>query len=95
MTSREIAELTGKEHKHVLADILNMMEALGLHSADFSAQYRDSTGRMLPMFELPKDLTMTLVSGYSIPIRHAIVTRLQALEVQEAGSPAQGPLQFP
>lgn len=80
MTSREIAELTGKQHKDVLFDIRNTLEQLGINSAEFSAQYKDSTGRTLPMFALPKDLTITLVSGYSIPMRHKIVTRWMELE---------------
>lgn len=92
MTSREIAELTGKLHKDVLYDIRNMLSQLGLDSADFSAQYRDPTGRMLPMFNLPKDLTITLVSGYSIPMRHKIVTRWQQLETQVATSSSSRPM---
>lgn len=36
-------------------------------------------------FNLPKDLTLTLVAGYSVPLRHRIVTRLQELEAQVAG----------
>jgi anti-repressor protein len=83
MTSREIADLTGKQHKHVLEDARNMLEQLGIHSAGFSAQYKDSTGRALPMFTLPKDLTITLVSGYSAPLRHRIVTRWAELEREE------------
>jgi phage regulator Rha-like protein len=87
MSSREIAELTGKEHKNVLADVRNMLEQLGMHSAEFSAQYKDSTGRSLLCFNLPKDLTITLVSGYSIPMRHRIVTRW--LELEKAVKPVQ------
>lgn len=39
MSSREIAELTGKDHKHVLTDVRNMCESLKIQSAEFSAQY--------------------------------------------------------
>ena len=42
MSSREIAELTGKEHKNVLADIRMMLDGLELTSADFSADLPDS-----------------------------------------------------
>lgn len=83
MTSREIAELTGKQHKHVLEDVRKMLEDLDLSSADFSAQYKDSTGRTLPCFNLPKRETLILVSGYSIPMRARIVDRWEALESQQ------------
>ncbi len=63
MSSREIAELTGKQHKDVLRDIRNMLDQLGQDSAQFGAQYFDPTDRALPYFNLPKDLTINLVSG--------------------------------
>lgn len=84
MTSREIAELTGKEHKNVMADIRSMLEQLELTSAEFSANLPDSYGRLQPAFCLPKDLTITLVSGYSVAMRHRIVTRWQELEAEAA-----------
>lgn len=84
MSSREIAELTGKDHKHVLRDIRDVLDQLEIDSAQFWAQYIDSTGRSLSMFNLPKDLTTTLVSGYSIPMRHKIVTRWMELESKQA-----------
>ena len=37
MSSLEIAELTGKEHKNVLSDIRNMFDGLGILAANFSA----------------------------------------------------------
>ena len=90
MTSREIAELTGKEHRNVLADIRKMLEDLGLTSANFSADLPDSYGRMQPGFQLPKRETMILVSGYSIPMRAKIIDRWEALETGKA-TPAAVP----
>lgn len=85
MSSREIADLTGKQHKDVLYDIRCMLDQLGKHSADFSAQYKDSTGRSLPMFALPHRETMILVMGYSIPMRARVVDRWQELEEAAKG----------
>ncbi|WP_421955643.1 Rha family transcriptional regulator [Polaromonas sp.] len=85
MTSREIAELTGKRHDHVMRDIHYMLNALGEKDVPkFGAIYLDDYGREQPMLALPKDLTLTLVSGYSIPLRHRIVTRWLELEGHRA-----------
>jgi hypothetical protein len=62
MSSREIAELTGKRHDNVLADIRKMLGELGNHSTEFSAQYQDSTGRSLPML----NLTMAIALRYIV-----------------------------
>ena len=43
MSSREIAELTGKEHRNVMSDIRKMLDDLNLDAANFSATYK--TGR--------------------------------------------------
>jgi phage regulator Rha-like protein len=47
MTSREIAEVTGKEHKNVLAAIRSMEEAwVKVTGLSFKlSEYTDSTGR--------------------------------------------------
>ncbi|MGF7433115.1 phage antirepressor KilAC domain-containing protein [Pasteurella bettyae] len=86
MSSREIAELCEKRHTHVLADIDKMLNELEIHSADFSAQYKDSTGRMLRCYNLPKDLTITLIAGYNVKLRKRIIDRWQELE-QNQGKP--------
>ncbi len=89
MSTREIAELTGKQHKDVLYDTRKMLADLGKHWADFSAQYKDTTGRALPVFNLPKDLTLTLVSGYNVQMRHRIIARW--LELEDAAKAPQVP----
>lgn len=93
MSSREVAELTGKHHFHVLSDIRNMLEELEITDTDFRGSYQDASGRTLPLFNLPKDLTVTLVSGYSVVMRHRIVTRWQELENVIAKPQALTPIQ--
>ncbi|WP_440863169.1 Rha family transcriptional regulator [Symbiopectobacterium purcellii] len=87
MSSREIAELTEKQHKHVLEDCRKMFEALNIQSADFSADYKDSKGRVYHEFLLDQDLAMTLVMGYSIELRHKVAKRWRELE-EQAKKPA-------
>lgn len=84
MSSREIAKLTGKQHKDVLYDCRKMFDSLNLHSADFSADYQDDRGRTYQEYWLDQDLTMTLMMGYSIPLRHKVATRWRQLESGEA-----------
>lgn len=83
MSSREIAELTGKQHKHVLTDIRNMLSSLNIDSAVFTADYKDSKGRMYPCYNLPKRETLILVSGYSVAMRARIIDRWQELEEKQ------------
>ena len=83
MSSREIAELTGKQHKNVLADIRKMLDDLEIDSAIFTAQYKDGTGRSLVMFNLPKRETLILVSGYNVAMRARIIDRWQELEEKQ------------
>ncbi|WP_240336463.1 Rha family transcriptional regulator [Pseudomonas syringae] len=80
MSSLEIAELTGKQHKNVLVDIRTMLDELGDHSAGFSAQYKDSTGRTLPCFNLDRHHTECLLTGYSAKMRMAVIKRWHELE---------------
>lgn len=80
MSSREIAELTGKAHLNVLRDIRNMLDELEIDQLKFESMSPDGYGRPQPVFNLPKDLTITLISGYNVTMRHRIVTRWQELE---------------
>lgn len=82
MSSIEIANLTGKQHKNVLTDIRKMLFELELRTADFSAVYKNQQHKDMPCFNLPERETMILVSGYSIKMRAAIIDRWQELEQQ-------------
>ncbi|MFG1359964.1 Rha family transcriptional regulator [Xanthobacter pseudotagetidis] len=91
MSSREIAELTGKLHHNVMRDIRNMLEELNNPAGlNFEGSYRDSTGRALPCYHLPKRETLILVSGYSITLRARIVDRWQELEARLASAQGAG-----
>ena|SRR5690554_2091875 len=84
MSSREIAELTGKRHDHVKRDIRNMCKQLEIDSAQFCAQYRDGSGRTFPCFNLNFHLASTLIAGYSSKARMAIISRLEEKAVIDA-----------
>lgn len=84
MSSREIAELTGKQHKDVLENIRKVLDEAGISWAEFSAQYKDTTGRMLPCFNLPKRECDLVIAGYSVKYRLAIIDRWQELENKQA-----------
>jgi phage antirepressor YoqD-like protein len=85
MTSREIAELTGKEHAHVMRDARSMLAELSLAEGGYIQNWRHPQNcQVYEEFALPKDLTITLVSGYSVSMRHRIVSRWQELEAGAA-----------
>lgn len=83
MSSREIAKLTGKRHDNVMADCRKMFESLNLQSPKFSGDYQDDRGRTYQEFWLDQDLTLTLMTGYSIPLRHKVAKRWRQLESGE------------
>jgi len=92
MSSREIAELCDKQHPHVLRDIRNMATELyqnpkldGLENKGIFVNVRKDNGQTESV-SLSKDLTLTLISGYSITLRHRIMVRWQALEDAAAKS---------
>ena len=82
MSSREISELTGKRHPDVKRDIVNMLEQVEEDVRSFAHTYTDSQNRQQTEFKLNKELTLTLVAGYNVKLRLAIVKRWQELEAQ-------------
>lgn len=88
MSSREITELIGKRHDHVMPDIKVMLEALGEGLPKFGGTYVNAqNGETYPCFNLPKRETLILVSGYSVVLRSRIIDRWQELEAQVATTP--------
>ncbi|HCA7080770.1 TPA: phage antirepressor KilAC domain-containing protein [Citrobacter sedlakii] len=86
MTSLEIAGLCEKRHDHVCRDIKVMLEQLNIQSPQIWGEYRDDLGRAYPCFHLPKDLCLTLVSGYNVILRKRIIDRW--LELEQESKPA-------
>jgi phage antirepressor YoqD-like protein len=86
MSSQEIAELCEKRHDNVMADIKNMLAQLDMPALSFQGSYLGGNGKSLPCFNLPRDLTMTLITGYSIPLRKKVIDRWMELEGQSSGS---------
>lgn len=88
MSSREIAELTGKRHADVMRDIRTMMEALqqnaDLRSVCKSSTYVGENDQSYPQYELDKDTSLTLLLGYDVVARMKVVKRWQQLEAQAA-----------
>lgn len=80
MSSREIAELCEKEHRNVRRDIQRMLQELNLDALSFEHTYFDGQNRQQAEYKLDRALTETLLTGYSIPLRHRVVTRLRELE---------------
>ena len=93
MDSRDIAKLTKKRHASVLRDIRHMINKLenptlcSSTSADLCSlkgvdlmTYRDSKGELRPYYLLDYSNTITLLTGYSVELRKAVVDRWIYLE---------------
>ncbi|WP_323012888.1 phage regulatory protein/antirepressor Ant [Devosia sp.] len=84
MTTREIAELCDKRHADVMRDCRTMFDALEIGESNFAFTYTDSQNKERAEYRLPRDLTMTLITGYSIPLRKKVLDRLDELERRQA-----------
>ncbi|OUE68246.1 Rha family transcriptional regulator [Citrobacter freundii] len=82
MTSVEIAELTGKEHRNVLRDIRNMAEELNALKTELVGEevYKDAKGESRVMYRLDRKHTFILVAGYSVHLRAKCYDHIQTLE---------------
>lgn len=90
MSSRLIADLTGKEHKHVLRDCLNMFGELEISSEGYAQNWtHPQNGQTYVEYQLTKDLVQTLITGYSIKLRFRVIKRLHELENKSASAVPQ------
>jgi phage regulator Rha-like protein len=85
MTSREIAEKTGKEHKHVLRDIDVLVSQGAILESNFGLQPYTYVGpggglRKANEYVLDFQATMTLILGYDAKRRAAVIVRWMELE---------------
>lgn len=80
MSSREIAELCEKEHFHVKRDCEVVFRGLNLDASKFGCTYLDSMNREQTEYLLDEELTMTLITGYSILLRNRVIKRWKELE---------------
>lgn len=103
VTSLQVAEAFGKEHRHVLRDI---RETIDKCSESFTApnfgrsEYTDSTGRKLPLYLLSKDGLMMVTMGYTTPeamrVKEAYIARFNEMDERLRGdSPAIPDFQNP
>ena len=68
VSSREVAENFGKEHKHVLRDIENLMGGepkIGLFSMFFKSEYLSVQNKVLPEYLMNRDGFTLLAMGFT------------------------------
>jgi phage regulator Rha-like protein len=82
ISSREISELTGKRHADLLRDIRKMEESwTKIAGSKFAlSEYKDSTGRSLPMYQLTKTECLYIATKFNDEARAKLVLKWEELE---------------
>ena len=85
MTSLEIAELTGKQHFHVMEAIRKMEPAWKkIAASNFRlGTYKDANGQLRPCYQLTKTECLYIATKFNDEARARLVLRWQELELQE------------
>ena len=89
MTSLEIAELTGKQHKNLMRDIRNMEPAwVKVQGLKFELMFREvkignGAVRRDPYYQLTKTECLYIATKFNDEARAKLVLRWQELELQE------------
>ena len=81
MTSLEVAEITGKEHKSVLRDVRDEIEKLEsqrifTEHIFVPSEYQDKTGRTLPMYILTREGVLQLAARYDAVVRFKLIEKV-------------------
>lgn len=79
MTSLEIAEMTGKQHGHVMRDIDREIGKLGEPQSKFGAGYLDAQGQQRPCYALPGEYLLFIASAYDAKLRMQIIRHWSGL----------------
>ena len=80
MSSIEVSELTGREHKNVMRDIRDLLDQ-GVSQLNFEpTSYKDKQGKERPCYNLTKKGCLILASGYNAVLREKIINRWEDLE---------------
>lgn len=87
ITSKEIAEITGKQHSHIMRDIRALLEQ-GVSESNFGlSSYKQDQpnggSKDVPMYVLTKKGCLILASGYDAVLREKIINRWEELEMKE------------
>lgn len=85
MTSLEIAEVTGKRHSDVLEAIRTMESAwVKVTKRNFPlSEYKDSTGRNLPMYVLNEKECLYVATKFNDEARAKLINRWEQLEIEK------------
>lgn len=90
MTSKEIAEITGKQHSNVMRDIRSLLEqGVSQFNFELSSYKQDQPNggtKDVPMYVLTKKGCLILASGYDAVLRERIINRWEELETKQVKS---------
>lgn len=86
MTSLQIAELTGKNHKEVMRSIRNMEPAWEkINGRKFAlVEYQDAKGELRPCYQLTKTECLYVATKFNDEARAKLVLRWEELETEVA-----------
>ena len=81
MTSREVAEITGKEHKNILVDIRDEIEKLenkGIRAELIFqlGEYLDKNNQKRPQYNLTKEGVLQLAARYDAVVRFRLIEKV-------------------